>query len=238
MKNTMQKKIISIFTVLFISVNSVFFYVPFVNAESCAAITCGDLKSKCQSCIAAHKAWTSASISDFICLNSTNEVEVVLQILLDEKFKEIDIELSDYIDNLDKEKLYSEEDLDGVVSSFSVYWVYRNEYASLCKEGILQSYTECSSNVWLKSVREFLWWENGGLCIQLVNRKMEAYRAILYTVLKLNKSRVRKEARKSYATAQRERYTRLINTMAMVLLYLEKIWKVWNEKIPNPYGCE
>ena len=69
----------------------------------------------------------------------------------------------------------------------------------------------------LNDITDFIRLENVGRCIQLVNKNMSAYREIVYGILKLNKLKVRKEARRAYSKTQRERYDELVNVSYMIL---------------------
>ncbi len=232
----MYKKFVSIFLLFFVVLGNNFFYVPYVSAESCVGFS-WECYSKCTECVEANKSWDARWISDFICLESTNDVEIVIQIILDEKFRELDEEVLDYMDSLDQWKEYSMEKLDEVVSVFSVYWEFWNKYVALCKTGIIEEYFKCSEKASASDIRDFLWSENDWRCIQLVNKKMSAYREIIYGMLKINKLNVRKEARRTYTKAQRERYDELVNIWYMILWYLTRMWKAWQTKTANPYGC-
>jgi len=62
--------------------------------------------AKRDECINANKNNRANGIDDYICLQTTNKEEILYQIILDEKFKEYDIEAMQYINWLETNKDY------------------------------------------------------------------------------------------------------------------------------------
>lgn len=229
----MFKKILTIFIVIFFSFNNIFWFGYIVFASE---LECGTYKTKYNKCSLLQEGETRSE-EDFICIGWPT-TDILLQIILDEKFSEIDTRIEDDMAALREGKEYSDEKLDEVVKKYSKQWDYWQEYEKLCKWGIIKEYYTCFSKITLPSSWHFLWWNNNGSdCMKLVDIKLAAYRHTLFWILKLNKLDVRKEARKKYVEWERTKYTTVISILWAILGFINLIWKEWQTKTRKPYSC-
>jgi len=59
---------------------------------------------KLTECVDANKNGSARSIEDFICKETSDQEQMLLQIILDDKFKEIDEEAEAYLEQLEQSK--------------------------------------------------------------------------------------------------------------------------------------
>ena len=115
---------------------------------------------KIEQCFYENWSWFPESIEEFVCLQSNNEEEIVYQIILDEKFKEVDEKIEVYLQGLetDKWKYFwvskTESYLEWVKTIYeklSKNWEYWKLYQKRCMlwndDSILEESIAC------------LWWE-------------------------------------------------------------------------------
>lgn len=199
---------------------------------------------KFNECYDANMAGDARSIEDFVCIDrSGNWQEVLTQIILDEKFREIDAEIEDYIERLEESKCEyfwpdaSESFLravDDIEKNFPKYGYYWNQYRDLCQEGILAEVSGCTWGVVLPEAARYLWWEERSTCISLVDIKLEKIRKVSYDLLKINKVQCQQDQRQQYRQEERGKYGGLWDLMRDMIWYLERMLNGWVTKTRNP----
>lgn len=187
------------------------------------------------------------SIEDFVCLQSNNKEEIVYQIVLDKKFKEIDEEIETYLSGLesekdkyfwpDKKESYLEW-VQQIYDDFKIYWKYWEKYLELCSPS---SWDESI----LKETMSCLWWEISNLwskdffkdttCMSLTTSKLDIYKEVAFDIMKYNKYEIREDNRKTHMQSQREKYDGVLDLFRINLSYMERIWKKWVSKTKTPH---
>ena len=198
---------------------------------------------KFNECYNANLAGTARSIEDFVCLDRAgNWQEVLTQIVLDEKFGEIDEEIEDYITQLEESKCEyfwpgaSESFLkavDDIEKNFPKYGYYWNKYKDLCEKGILEEVAECGDGIVNLEAANYLWGSERTACFNLVEVKLVQARQVSYNLLKLNKSQCRQDEHKKYVQQEREKYNWVLDLVRDILWYLERMVNGWVTKTRN-----
>jgi len=212
-------------------------------AEWPPQITCS-YSGKFDQCYQANLLWSARSIEDFICIDRAgNWQEVLSQIILDEKFSEIDEEIEDYITRLEESKCeyfgpWASENflraVDDIEKNFPKYGHYWNQYKELCEIGILTDLAECTGGVVNPEVASYLWEDKNNACFTLTETKLYHYRQVGYDLLKLNKSQCRQDEHKKYVQKERDKYNGLLDLMRDIIGFLERMVNGWVSKTKNP----
>lgn len=233
----MQKKVYISCLVLPFFIGSTF------SAGEAPQISCS-YSGKFDQCYQANQSGSARSIEDFVCLDRAgNWQEVLAQIILDEKFSEIDEEIEDYISRLEESKCEyfgpgaSQNFLravDDIEKNFPKYGYYWNKYEELCKTGILSELAECTDGVINQEASNYLWGTEKSSCLTLVEVKLYQVRQVGYDLLKLNKSECRQDEHKKYVQEERTKYSELLDLMRNILGYLERMVNGWVTKTQNP----
>lgn len=222
------------FLIIFTSILSIIFYnLLNVSAEDCPYLW------EIEQCKSANDSWTTKSIEDFVCIIWTDE-EIVYQIVLDKLFKKIDDEMDKYIEDLENEK-------------DRYYWIWRQKnfidwlneidqkkkyfyekYANLCWVTIIQESMSClADNKTSISTSKKFYQESD--CMKLVDKKLEIYDEVTFSIMMLNKEQIKADEKKTYVQWERENYDTLLDLMMVNLWYVERIWQKWPSKIQNTY---
>lgn len=199
-------------------------------------------KREFTTCIQANKNWQSRSVSDFVCLASNNYYKIMGQIILDTEFKKLDAEVTQYFENLQRNKNYyfwttAQEPftnaIDMIEDKFDIYGEYGQRYMSVCSSsgtgGVVQRTIACfngaipQNNAW-----EYFFEES--TCRALVALKLEVNKQVAYDVLKLNKSQIAQDEDKRYMQIERNKYDMLLEIIMINVWYLERIRKKWPSK--------
>ena len=200
---------------------------------------------KYNQCVSANENGTARSIDDFICIESRWWWEEMLQqIILDEKFKEIDEEAEDYLEKLekDKEAYFWEtpkasflEALDDINANFAQYEYYWQKYNEICTKTVLEEFLECTDSIANINVPDFIDGIESWVCISMMETKLEVYKQVAYDTLKLNRLAARQDDRKQYVIEEREKYSWVMQIMLNILWYMERIVNGWVTKTKNPH---
>lgn len=200
---------------------------------------------KYNQCVEANENGSARSIEDFVCIESKGWwEEMLLQIILDEKFKEIDKEAEEYLEKLekDKEAYFGDEPkqsfltaLDDIQKNFAEYEHYWQQYNSLCNGGIAVEMVSCIDPVTNINISTFLDKDGTWDCEALFETKLEIYKQVAYDTLKLNRLAVRQDDRKTYVIEEREKYSWVMAIMLNILGYMERIVNGWVTKTKNPH---
>ena len=215
-----------------------------ILAADLSDMTCS-YASKYNQCVQANVDGLARSIDDFVCIEQKWWwEEMLLQIILDEKFTEIDLEIEEYLENLERDKeayFWNEPQanfltaIDDITANFSEYWFYWQEYHTICNETINQELFTCIDKISNIEIVSFLDKENDGTCESLANTKLDIYRQVAYNILKINRLAIRQDDRKQYVIEQREKYSWVMQLMLNILWYLERIVNGWATKTKDPY---
>lgn len=201
-----------------------------------------------QLCKQANKDGSTRGIEDFVCLSSNNSFDIMGQIILDKNFKEIDREVEEYLESLQKNKDYFfwpnaqqpfVDAVDEVEWIFSKYGTFWKKYWDVCSvvsaEGVLQQTLQCFWWV-MPSVYtlRYFWWSDTS-CQNLIGVKLEINKQVAYDILKLNKAQVKKDEDKKYFQKERDMYDTLLEIIMVNVGYLERIWKKWPSKTKDAH---
>ncbi|MDD3646414.1 MAG: hypothetical protein PHH06_03320 [Candidatus Gracilibacteria bacterium] len=182
---------------------------------------------------------THRSIEDFVCIQGSKE-RIVYQIVLDEKFKELDEEIEVFLDNLYRSKNYyfgpsKIQDftvgVDLIEKLLGDHGEYATRYNAICstgEDGIVPEVIEClggtTSNI---NVKDFL---EGSQCVSMYKTKLNLYKDIAYNILKENKQNILRDNHKYFTQSQRKSYDKLIDLVRINIGYIERLWKKWPSK--------
>ncbi len=210
----------------------VLFFTVNVNAQC-------KYKDEIQQCKKANDSWTSRSIEDFVCIIGSPE-EISYQIVLDWLFKELDDEMDEYIENLEKDKTrYYWKDRE---KNF-IDWLnevdlqkkyFLKEYSNICGAKIIWELVLCMDDL-KTSTRNSKDYFLESDCMLLVKKKLEIYDDVTFSILMLNKQQVKADEKKTYVQWERKNYDVLLDIMMINLSYIERIWQKWPSKIQNAY---
>ena len=202
-----------------------------------------NLKDQVKECV---NTFNKRAIEDFLCV-AWWEQYVAYQILLDEKFKEIDAEIEKYIWQLEEDKSFyfwidkSENYLDAVqkiINKYSPSGEFWIQYTLVCswlaKEVIGEFGSLETANAAIMLVNTDLNSKNP--CEQLADQKLAIYKQVSYDILLLNKLQISKDEKKLYVQEQRSRYDGLLSKFQVNIWYVERIWAKWPSKIKNTSG--
>ncbi len=194
--------------------------------------------SEITECKEANTNWTVKSIEDFVCITGTSE-KIAYQIILDKEFSEVDKEMDEFIEILDKNKnTYFWVDrqktyIDGINDIHAAKDYFYNAYKNLCWINIVNELTACTEtgNTSIRNASNyFKEWD----CMLLVEKKLEIFDDVTFAVLMLNKEQIKADDKKIYDQWQRKNYNVLLDIMMINLWYLERIWNKWPMSLANP----
>jgi len=177
-------------------------------------------------------------INDFVCVEWLPE-KVTTQIILDDKFKEIDKKIEDYLDELlkskdmcfwpDKKKDYT-TCIDDIEKSLDTWG---GNYNNICDNDVLKESMACTwEGINIKIASEYIKWNNWK-CKSLAKTKMIVYKNIAYNILKENKYQVQIDQNKKFIQQQRTKYDNLINLINLNLSFLQRMIAKWPNKTQN-----
>lgn len=233
----MRRKIIATCTLLPFTTVSVFSALEFPSDVSCS------YAGKLQQCISANNSHSARSIKDFVCIDSQDWQKILFQIILDEKFKEIDEEIEEYMEKLEESKWEYFWDtanksflaaVDDINSNFPENGHYWGRYKQICYSGVLEEAGKCTDSIKNTEVSKYILWNTWAACLSLIKTKLSVYEQISYDVLKLNKVKVRKDERKKFVQQERTKYNALLDMMRDIIGYIERMANGWVTKTPNP----
>lgn len=222
-----MNRIISTFLIFFI----LFWSISFSYAEEVCKYT-----SKIEEC---DKSTSKLSIEEFICIEWSRE-NMIYNIILDDKFKKIDKEADEYLDNLEKAKSqYFWPDqketfftwVDQIEASFWINWYFYNKYLNIVPEIISETVT-CNWKTQNWTIKDYF--PNSLMIQTLVIKKIEIRKQVAYDIMNLNKQTVRKDEKKRYVQEKRTHYDVVSNLFMINLWYLIRILNKWASKTRNP----
>lgn len=180
-------------------------------------LECG-YTSKLEQCIIANKNGNTRGITDFVCIQSQSNEDVLDQIILDSTFGEIDDEIESFLDALSKDKEASAHDtnriIDDITKNLGIEWVYYKKYKELCNWWILAERATCwkiGNNIAGARISDRSFQSS---CLGLVENKMDIYSQAAYDTVKVNKWDVlRDQYKQDIVQVQRDRYSALISPL-------------------------
>ena len=215
-----------------------------------------EYEEEIKKCNEAFKNWTTWSLDSFICLDNKNNFVRNYQIVLDLEFKKVDKIALTYLDDLeqDRERFLQNKEwstpldwINEITEFFSKSWDLYNEYNLLCwakwktsiwtKYSVYNSTAFCSTDLKVNNASRFKYStdpETPSVCQEMIDDKIEMYKATAYNILLINKAQARKDQRKVYFTKQRDKFNALIDKFTVNLRYLDSIAKWWPSKTKNP----
>ena len=227
-----------VWVIMFVNIWGMLF-IPVVFADSSCPY-----QSEFDRCMSANQAGINRSITDFVCISSFDPSEVMYNIVLDKKFKDIDKDIQNECSTLENSKDYyfwanQQENflrgIDKIERNFSDYGPYWTRYNELCNQqnpdGILQTTIKClwGSTPFANTSDFFL----QSTCTGLIENKLDIDKAILYNTMKLNKMAVRRDDKKTFFKSRRQRYSDLLDILTFNIDYIDKIASKWNAKIKD-----
>jgi len=199
--------------------------------------------SKYNQCVSANENGWARSIENFVCIEQKWWwEEVLLQIILDEKFREIDQQAEEYLEKLEKSKdaYFGAEPqntflaaLDDITANFSDRGIYWQEYHNVYEQEVIPDYFECTDSITNVAATDFLKNYQNWIVTNLIDTKLFVYRKVAYNVLKLNRLEIRKDDRKDYIIQERKKYNVIMQLMLNILWYIERIVNGWPTKSKN-----
>lgn len=197
-----------------------------------------EYKSDIDECVSANKSWTTNSIDDFVC-RVWNYEEIIYQIVLDWEFEIVDKEMDLYVEALEKNKNYyfwvdrKKTYIDWINDIEAKRKYFEKKYINLCWKTIISKVMSCMEDekVSITNTKDFF---KIGKCEKLIEKKLEIFNDVAFSVLMLNKKQIRTDEKKTYDQLGRKNYNLLLDIMMINLWYLERIWKKWPVKLANP----
>ena len=180
-------------------------------------------------------------IEEFVCIEGTKE-EIIFQIVLDDKFTEIDEEVDIYLTQLelDKDKYFGPNaDSNYIIASdtieqkFAIWWEYWWKYNTFCWVDLIQEVQNCQD--WEVSNIVASGYFRKSTCMNLATLKLNIYRQVAYDILMFNKESVREDLAKDYTQKQRTKYSELMQIIRINVWYMERISKKWPSKLKNTH---
>lgn len=190
-------------------------------------------------CISANDSGTTRSIEDFVCIVWTPE-EISYQVVLDQLFKVLDDEMDKYIQDLemDKSRYFWKSRQKNFIDwlneiDLKKKYFYK-EYSSICWEKIMQEVISCNKDEYTSNRNAKNYFQESD-CMSLVDKKLDIFDEVTFSILMLNKQQIKADDKKIYDQWQRTNYDTLLDIMMVNIWYAERIWQKWPSKIQNAY---
>ncbi len=190
-------------------------------------------------CIAANDSGTTRSIEDFVCIVGTPE-EIAYQVVLDQLFKELDDEMDQYIQDLETEKsrYFGKSRQKNFIDWLNEIDLKKNyfftEYSKICGSKIMEEVISCNEGEKTANRNATNYFQEAD-CMSLINKKLDVFDEVTFSILMLNKQQVKADDKKTYDQWERTNYDTLLDIMMVNLGYAERIWQKWPSKIQNAY---
>lgn len=209
------------------------FFIDFAYSEWC------EYQWKIEQCVAANDSWTTRSIENFVCIIGTHE-EITYQIVLDSLFKDLDEEMDKYIEDLEisKDRYFWKSRQKNFIDwlndiDLKKKYFYK-EYSGICWAKIIEEVVSCYDDEKTSNRNAKKYFQESD-CMLLVDKKLEIFDEITFSILMLNKQQIKADDKKIYDQWQRSNYDKLLDIMMINLWYAERIWQKWPSKIQNAY---
>lgn len=185
-----------------------------------------EYQSQLEQCIIANKNGSARSIADFACLQSSSSEAILDQIILDVKFREIQEEKYDFLQQLkqDKEAILTDRNrvIDDIEKNFALEQFYHTKYKAVCNGWILAERAKCGSVPITTAGRRVIDNSLSSECMTLAKTHLNIYYQVAYDVVKLNKAQVLQDQYKQdIVQVMRGKFDELLSMMADI------IWFMW-----------
>ncbi len=222
----------------------IFLFFIIINYSYWELVSC-KYSSKIQECLDNQNS--PRTITDFPCIQAWTG-EIIFQIILDEKFKQLDKKIEDYLLNLEQKKDYyfwpnKQEPFTNGINDIEYYlwewWEFEKEYKKLCDWGIIKEANSCFLE-WIPNqlAWKFLKKDDNlqNICELTYKTSLLNYRQTAYILLKENKAQIIKDEHKKFTQKQRSKFDELLDLIMVNLWYLERLWAKWRSKTKNTYN--
>jgi len=181
------------------------------------------------------------SIEDFVCI-PWNIDEITYQIILDMEFKKVDEKMDKYLEDLETNKntyfwQWAKKTYVDWINDIHEKWdEFKKEFLWLCWDSIMKKAISCSKFQKPTNSNSKEYFTNEWTsCKKLVDKKIELYLDVAFSVLMLNKQQTNADDKKLYDQWQRSNYDHLLEIMMINIWYVERIWQKWPSKLANPH---
>lgn len=227
----MYKK--ALYPLILISTLCVCFQVFWEEESTC------EYQGKLEQCQIANKNGSARSITEFSCPQSSSREQILDQIILDVKFREIDDKVETFLDALDKDKEAAANDTNRVIDDISKNllkeWVYYNQYKDLCNVWILAERTKCNDVPITTAGKRIKDNSLESQCMALVNNKLDIYAQVAYDKTKLNKAQVLQDQyKKDIVQIMRGKFDELLSLMTDIIGFMWRLARWVTHWTPDP----
>lgn len=204
-------------------------------------------------CIKANKDSEAREITEFVCPSTDwrNTEKIAYQIIFDQKFKEIDKDVENFLETLQSSIQYyywpekKESFLDWINyinETFNPNWILWKRYNKFCVpaevDSILNNFYSCLSadeSQKYSTIKEWSTYFSKSNCEGLVEYKLFIYKKVAYNLLQVNKLDFLKEFRKKQLKSTREKYDQVIWNM---YVNLDNIIRINNQRNKVTNQCQ
>jgi len=213
-------------------------YVWVFAAPEIPTLSC-EYDAQFQKCMQANQWGNPRSIEDFVCLQSQNQAKVLDQIILDEKFSEIQERKLELLYKFQDDKESSVIDFnrnnDDIFNMFGIEGVFYKEYKALCNGWILAERITCTEKISnVEAANRLRWAPESQLCLEMARTHIDIYRQVAIDIQKNNKSDVLRDQRQEYFQGERSKYDALLQLMLDIVWFLERLANWLTHFTPNP----
>lgn len=184
----------------------------------------------------------------FVCIASENRERVVYQIVLDEKFKEIDKLIEDeYLTTLEEAKdrffwpdasenyINASDEIEAKFAKYSQTW-YWKDYQEICWAWDWSIIIESMSCLgWESNTQVIYDYFKASTCMELAEFKLYIYKQVAYDILLVNKLNVMQDSAKLHLQGERGNYDELLDAMNINEAYIDRISKKTPSFTENVY---
>lgn len=200
-------------------------------------------RAEIEQCRQENLSWDPRSL-DFLCPQNRDTQFQTYQIVLDGEFNEIDLEIDNYLTQLQaqKKRFYGWEKsyLDGydeISQKFWPYGEYWKRYSQLCdisqENSIVQQSLSCLDDT--SSTIQALEFFQSSKCAEIIDTKLFIYREVADDILYLNKAQLISDSQKTFHSAQRNTYSTLVDLMSHNIGLIHRIVKKYPSR--NQYNA-
>ncbi|MDQ7023583.1 MAG: hypothetical protein Q9M97_08885 [Candidatus Gracilibacteria bacterium] len=168
---------------------------------------------------------------------------MIYNLILDDKFKEIDEEANKDLDNLqnNKDLFFGEEKqatfllgIDIIYAKFGVGGKYEKQYREQLLS-VMAETVDCldGQKTSINTVKSYF--TDNALVNNLIRDKNSRRQKVAIDILTLNKQQIRKDSSKKFMQVRRTMYDSVSNLFMINLGYLMRIMFKWASKTKNPY---
>jgi len=208
-----------------------FWFIKFSYASSC------EYTSKIEECINTEQ---KRAIEDFVCIDASRE-KTIFQIVLDDKFREIDKKADLYLSNLQKWKnkyFWPDREesfltwVDKIDAAFWPYGYFYKQYKRKIPEIISQTLA-CNWTLSEWIMKDYF--SKSTMLESFIAKKLAVRRKVAYEIMQLNKVQIRKDSKRKYDQVVRTKYNKVLDLFMENIWYLLRIALGWPSKTRNPY---